>query len=157
MGLPPFENPNRKTRVSRGTRIWAGIKRAIRSFGFWLQRSNVIIVWAIGIYIFGLIASSYLRQIIIFLRWMIHHLVLITAIAPGVVEESMDTNKDLAVKTIKDRAGDGTVREYTAPNLEVRIGVIYALERIAQDSGQDHTHIMAVLCAYIRNNTPLGS
>ena len=69
----------------------------------------------------------------------------------------MDTNKDLAVKTIKDRAGDGTVREYTAPNLEVRIGVIYALERIAQDSGQDHTHIMAVLCAYIRNNTPLGS
>ena len=69
----------------------------------------------------------------------------------------MDTNKDLAVKTIKDRAGDGTVREYTAPNLEVRIGVIYALERIAQDSGQDHTHIMAVLCAYIRNNAPLGS
>ena len=40
------------------------------------------------------------------------------------------------------------------PNLEVRIGAIYALERIAQDSDRDHVQIMEILCAYIRQNAP---
>ncbi|WP_272005125.1 pentapeptide repeat-containing protein [Roseovarius sp. ZX-A-9] len=44
--------------------------------------------------------------------------------------------------------------ETTAPNLEVRIGAIYALERIAQDSDRDHVQIMEILCAYIRQNAP---
>jgi hypothetical protein len=39
----------------------------------------------------------------------------------------------------------------TEPNLEVRLGAIYALERIAVDSERDHWPIMEVLCAYIRN------
>ena len=60
-------------------------------------------------------------------------------------------------KTVKDRASNGTVREYTTPNLEVRIGTIYALERIAEDSDRDHRHILAVLCAYIRTNAALKS
>lgn len=38
-----------------------------------------------------------------------------------------------AEKTVKDADG-----EFTKPNLEVRIGAIYALERIAQDSLRDH-------------------
>lgn len=42
----------------------------------------------------------------------------------------------------------------TKPNLEVRIGAIYALERIAQDSLRDHVQIMEILCAYIRENAP---
>ena len=42
----------------------------------------------------------------------------------------------------------------TQPNLEVRIGAIYALERIAQDSDRDHVQIMEILCAYIRQNAP---
>ncbi|MCJ7874574.1 pentapeptide repeat-containing protein [Phaeobacter sp. J2-8] len=42
----------------------------------------------------------------------------------------------------------------TLPNLEVRIGAIYALERIAKDSGSDHVQIMEILCAYIRHNAP---
>ncbi|MDO6731941.1 pentapeptide repeat-containing protein [Marinovum sp. 2_MG-2023] len=42
----------------------------------------------------------------------------------------------------------------TLPNLEVRIGAIYALERIAKDSGSDHVQIMEILCAYIRQNAP---
>ena len=42
----------------------------------------------------------------------------------------------------------------TKPNLEVRIGAIYALERIAQDSDRDHVQIMEILCAYIRQNAP---
>lgn len=42
----------------------------------------------------------------------------------------------------------------TSPNLEVRIGAIFSLERIAQDSDRDHIQIMEILCAYIRQNTP---
>jgi len=38
------------------------------------------------------------------------------------------------------------------PNIEVRLGAIYALERIAIDSPRDHQTIMEVLCAYVRRN-----
>lgn len=45
----------------------------------------------------------------------------------------------------------------TLPNIEVRIGAIYALERIAQDSDRDHVRIMEILCAYVRENSPANS
>jgi hypothetical protein len=38
--------------------------------------------------------------------------------------------------------------------LEVRLGGIYSLERIARDSQRDHEVVMEVLTAYIRNNSP---
>lgn len=38
--------------------------------------------------------------------------------------------------------------------LEVRLGGIYALERIAKDSPKDHWTIMEVLTAYVRENAP---
>ena len=44
------------------------------------------------------------------------------------------------------------ITELTEPNLEVRLGAIYALERISQDSARDHIQIMEILCAYIRQN-----
>jgi hypothetical protein len=44
----------------------------------------------------------------------------------------------------------------TEPNLEVRLGAIYALERIARDSERDHWPILEVLCAYIRNPQNCG-
>ena len=44
------------------------------------------------------------------------------------------------------------LEQVTEPNLEVRIGGIYALERIAQDSERDHIQIMEILCAYVREN-----
>ncbi len=40
------------------------------------------------------------------------------------------------------------------PNIEVRLGAIYALERIALDSIRDHQTVMEVLCAYVRRNAP---
>ena len=43
----------------------------------------------------------------------------------------------------------------TVPNIEVRIGAIFALERISQDSPRDHVQIMEILTAYIRENAPL--
>jgi len=44
--------------------------------------------------------------------------------------------------------------EYTEPNIEVRIGAIYALERIAAEDLSFHIQIMEILCAYIRHNAP---
>jgi len=41
------------------------------------------------------------------------------------------------------------------PNVEVRLGGIYALERIALDSPRDHWTIMEVLTAYVRRNAPV--
>lgn len=40
------------------------------------------------------------------------------------------------------------------PRLEIRIGGIYALERIANDSARDHRVVMEVLTAYVRDNAP---
>ncbi|WP_372615318.1 pentapeptide repeat-containing protein [Aquicoccus sp.] len=59
-----------------------------------------------------------------------------------------------AEKTVK-KDGDET----TKPNIEVRIGAILSLERIAQDStthdnGRDHVRVMEILCAYVRENAP---
>ncbi|VVT21726.1 conserved membrane hypothetical protein [Roseovarius sp. EC-HK134] len=48
--------------------------------------------------------------------------------------------------------------ERTVPAIEVRIGAILSLERIAQDStrydkGRDHVRVMEILCAYVRENS----
>ena len=39
-------------------------------------------------------------------------------------------------------------------SLEVRLGAIYALERIAQDSLRDHIPVVEILCTYVRLNSP---
>ena len=59
-------------------------------------------------------------------------------------------------KTVKQTAPDGKITENTDANIEVRLGAVYALERISQDSDRDHMQIMEILCAYIRTNAPLG-
>jgi uncharacterized protein YjbI with pentapeptide repeats len=48
----------------------------------------------------------------------------------------------------------GAMTAENKPNIEVRLGAIYALERIAFDSPRDHWTIMEVLTAYVRQNTP---
>ncbi len=57
----------------------------------------------------------------------------------------------LIEETVEDE-GEWQVFSETQPNLEVRIGALYALERIMQDSERDHIQIMEILCAYIRQN-----
>ncbi|MBL4811976.1 MAG: pentapeptide repeat-containing protein, partial [Rhodobacteraceae bacterium] len=54
-----------------------------------------------------------------------------------------------AEKTVK--SGD---KEETKPNIEVRIGPILSLERLAQKNLDEHVMIMQILCAYIRQNAP---
>jgi len=67
-----------------------------------------------------------------------------------------------AEKTVKQRskddAGKTVTTEETLPNIEVRIGAILSLERIAQastthDRGRDHVRVMEILCAYVRENS----
>jgi hypothetical protein len=46
------------------------------------------------------------------------------------------------------------IEQLGSKQLEVKLGGIYALERIARDSEKDHWTIMEVLTAYVRENAP---
>jgi Pentapeptide repeats (8 copies) len=46
------------------------------------------------------------------------------------------------------------IEQLGSDKLEVRLGAIYALERIARDSERDHWPIMEILTAYIRERAP---
>ena len=48
----------------------------------------------------------------------------------------------------------GAVDAAGKPKLDVRLGGIYALERIARDSDRDHPAVMEVLTAYVRTHAP---
>lgn len=63
---------------------------------------------------------------------------------------------DRITKAVEQLGAEKTVweedKQHSKPNLEVRLGGIYALERIAQDSERDHITVMEILCAYVREN-----
>src|SRR6185437_5342840 len=46
------------------------------------------------------------------------------------------------------------IEQLGSKKLEIRLGGIYALERIANDSERDHWPVMEVLTAYVRENAP---
>ena len=76
--------------------------------------------------------------------------------------EGKDDNFEPPEGATKVKRGDWEVVKRTVPNIEVRIGAILSLERIAQDStrydkGRDHVRVMEILCAYIRENAPARS
>lgn len=54
-----------------------------------------------------------------------------------------------ADKIVKGSEG----KETTEPNIEVRVGAILALERLAQKNDDVHVQIMEILCSYLRENT----
>jgi len=55
---------------------------------------------------------------------------------------------------LTDRFSKAVEQLGTKDSLEVRLGGIYALERIARDSARDQPTIMEVLSAYIREHAP---
>lgn len=61
---------------------------------------------------------------------------------------------DRIAKAVEQIGADKIVKsangEESQPNLEVRMGGLLALERIARDSLPDHVQVMEILCAYIR-------
>ncbi|WP_053998715.1 pentapeptide repeat-containing protein [Ahrensia marina] len=66
-----------------------------------------------------------------------------------------DGNPVIAVRADGEPIVRRELIEETVPNLEVRIGAIYALERIAILNIDEHIQIMEILCAYVRENAPL--
>ena len=58
-------------------------------------------------------------------------------------------------RLITDRFAKAVEQLGNDKNRTVRIGAIYALERIAKDSPKDHWTIMEVLTSYVRENSPL--
>ncbi|MDG4718136.1 MULTISPECIES: pentapeptide repeat-containing protein [Thalassospira] len=75
----------------------------------------------------------------------------------GVWKRDEDGELIPAVRPDGERIEDVENFEESVPNLEVRLGSIYGLERIAVDSPRDHIQIMEILCAYLRENTPAVS
>ena len=82
--------------------------------------------------------------------------VLIAQKQADIAEQGLIT--DRINKAVEQLGAEKTIKygdhEKTVPNLEVRLGAIYAFERIAQDSLRDHIPIMEILCAYVRHNAP---
>ena len=75
-------------------------------------------------------------------------------------EENKRQNDTAEQGLITDRInkaveGLGKNKENDKPVIEVRIGALLALERIAQDSIRDHISVMEILCAYIQENSPI--
>lgn len=75
----------------------------------------------------------------------------------GIPRHDQNGEQLIALSTGGDPILDVQAFQLTAPNLEVRIGAIFALERISRDSPRDHIQIMEILCAYIRGNAPTNS
>jgi hypothetical protein len=67
---------------------------------------------------------------------------------------------DLFTKAVEQLAAvrppDADKATGSAPNLEARLGAIFTLERIAQQSDQDYWPVMEVLCAYLRSKDNTG-
>jgi hypothetical protein len=75
------------------------------------------------------------------------------------VFEGRDDVADIPTDATDIVRGEWNIVQRTVPNIEVRIGAILSLERIAQDStahdhGRDHVRVMEILCAYVRENAP---
>lgn len=58
---------------------------------------------------------------------------------------------------VTDRYNKAVEQLGNRDSIEVRIGGIYALERIAADSDRDHSTVMEVLSAFLRENAPAKS
>lgn len=73
--------------------------------------------------------------------------------------EQLGATRDVKRRAIDDGDNPPTLYDYTEtePNLEVRLGAIYALERIAKDSERDRAPILEVFCSYVRNPQNCGN
>lgn len=71
-------------------------------------------------------------------------------------QENLKTAQEGQITERFTRAVDqlGAVDKDGNPAIEIRLGGIYALERIANESDKDYWPIMEILTAYIRKNSP---
>ena len=79
--------------------------------------------------------------------------------ADKAVEAARNTNKETLDATRKGQITDlysRAIDQLGSKMLDARIGGIYALERVAQDSAPDHPTVMEVLGAFIREHSHEG-
>ncbi|GBE91751.1 pentapeptide repeat-containing protein [Nostoc cycadae] len=69
-------------------------------------------------------------------------------------EAAIQNAKAAQDKQITERFAKA-IEQLGSEKIEVRLGAIYTLERIAKDSPKDHWTIMEVLTAFVRENAPL--
>lgn len=69
-------------------------------------------------------------------------------------EAAIQNAKAAQDKQITERFAKAT-EQLGSEKIEVRLGAIYTLERIAKDSKDDHWTVMEVLTAFVRENAPL--
>ncbi len=79
---------------------------------------------------------------------------LYTQLLTKAVEQLGATREEKETRENRDRDGATKFETITktVPNIEVRLGAIYALEKIAQDYLPLHWQVMEILCAYVRKN-----
>ena len=52
---------------------------------------------------------------------------------------------------------NAAITDLGSASTDTRVGCIYALQLIMQDSSRDQSAIIAVLCAYVRDHAPIGT
>lgn len=87
----------------------------------------------------------------IFIVWRMYiaHYQTNTAEADSIIERIAKAVEQLE---IEETVSQGT-KTAPEPDFKVRLGAIYSLERIAQESLDNHVQIMETLCVYIQNNS----
>jgi uncharacterized protein YjbI with pentapeptide repeats len=73
----------------------------------------------------------------------------------GIAEEDLKAIKEGQITERFTRAVDqlGALDQFGNPSIEIRLGGIYALERIANESEKDYWPIIEILTAYLRKNS----
>ncbi|MGH1423444.1 MAG: pentapeptide repeat-containing protein [Pseudooceanicola sp.] len=116
------------------------------------------IAYAVAVLI-GVLAASATVFFSVIKVWINERTATATERATTATEQGLIT--DRITKAVAGLGAEKTVKQdgedRTEPNIEVRIGAIFALERVSQDSERDHIQIMEILCAYIRENAGAGA
>ena len=175
--MPKYDWPTIWPDAEKLTRNWLGLILTIGVLAL-----GVPALWVIVRFVAALAigTSTDVRNIgIIFLAFFGAPFVIWRAIvAQGNLDRSRDRDyADLFTKAVEQLGADknekfkrimletpseaefeyATTDERTVPNIEVRLGAIYALERISRDSSSDHIAVIETLCTYIRQNAPAHS
>lgn len=61
------------------------------------------------------------------------------------------------MREIKTAGLDGILTSRSVPNIESRLGGLYSLERLLNESEKDQRAILETLCAYVRENSPFDA
>ena len=73
-------------------------------------------------------------------------------------QENLEVSREGQITERFTRAVDqlGAIDQFGNPAIEIRLGGIYALERIAKESRKDYGPIMEILTTYVRKNSPIN-